>query len=248
MKRRRITLSLIVCMLVSLLSACTPSETPEMVMDLPEKPVVINVGMTSALAQYEEAVKACATGVEVLVDVLPWVRLQDEIEDVVLVYGEEDKELTEYVYQVGESELVFIVNPDLPVDSLTLNQVQEIFDGTMTDWIELSITSSYMGDIQLWGYMENTEIMTVVFGAIGLSDTSGQWQVALLPADIVAMVSQDQNAIGVVPAYAVTDEVTVLSLTDVESSVVPILAIWDHEPGEAEQDWLMCVQEAIKQD
>ena len=234
--------------LLFFLSTCTSATSPEMVVNVPEKPVVINVGMTSALAQYEGIVTECATDVEVLVDVLPWVRLQDENEDVYLVYGETDKELTEYVYQIGESELVFIIHPDLPIESITINQLRAIFDGEMTDWVEYAITSSYMGEIQLWGMMEDTEIMEAALDAIDFPNPAGQWQVAPTPADVVEMVGQDQNAIGVVPAFAVTDEVRVIGIAGLEFEPVPILAIWKQEPNVEEQKWLQCVQGTMREE
>ncbi|MEE4195249.1 MAG: hypothetical protein V2J07_08630 [Anaerolineae bacterium] len=232
--------------LIATLSACTSNPSPEMVMDVPQKPVVINVGMTSALAQYEDAVKTCATDVEVLVDVLPWIRLQSAMEDVYIVYGDAGKEMPEYVYQIGESELVYIVNPDLPIEEITLEQLKAIFNGEMVDWVEYAITSSYMGEIQPWGYMDNTEIMQAALEMMALPNPSGQWQVAPTPADVVDTVAQDQNAIGVVPNFAVTGDVRVLEINGLDSPAIPLLAIWDYEPGEAEQNWLLCVQAAIE--
>ncbi len=215
-------------------------------MDVPEKPVVINIGMTPALAQYEDAVRACAVDVEVLVDVLPWGRLEAATEDISIVYGAEGKELTEVVYQIGESELVFIVNPDLPIETITAEQLTAIFNGEMVDWVEYAITSSYMGKIQRWGYMEDTEIMQAVLAMLALQNPSSQWLVAPTPADIVDRVAQDQNAIGVVPLFAVTDEVRVLQITGLDSPSIPILAIWNDEPSETEENWLLCVQAAIE--
>ena len=217
-------------------------------MEVPEKPVVVNVGMTSALSQYEDVVKECAIDVELLVDVLPWVRLQEENKDVNLVYSEKGKDLTGFVYQIGESELVFIVNPDLPLESITVNQLRAIYNGEMVDWSEYAITSSYMGEIQLWGYMEDTQIMQLALEAMDLPNFAGQWQVAPTPADVVRMVSQDQNAIGVVPEFALTGEVRVIGVAGVEFEPNPILAIWEQEPIAVEQEWLQCVQGAMEEE
>jgi hypothetical protein len=93
--------------------------------------------------------------------------------------------------------------------------------------------------------MEETEIMQYTFEAIGLLNPAGQWKVVPSPQDMVNEVAQDQNAIGIVPAYALTDEVKVLSVNGLEFESVPVLAVWNHEPTTAEQEWLLCLQEEL---
>ena len=228
-----------------LLTACTAVPSPELVVELPAQPQVLQVGITPALAHYTEPVQNCSD-VSVLVEELPWLRLQEMDKDLMLVFGEDGKVLTNDVYQLSQTELVFIVHPDLPYDALSFSQVKAIYQGEMTDWSDVAMTSSYAGTIQPWGYMEETEIMGPILSVLDVTETSGQWFVVPGPAEMVEKVSQEQNAIGLVPAYAVTDGVKVLSIPDAVFDPVPILAIWSAEPSDAQQDWLLCVQEAMQ--
>ena len=234
-------------MLTILLVACSSAPSPELLMDIPAKPDVIRVGVTSALAQLETdgTLYSCAQEVEVIAEVLPWQRLKDLPQDVYLLYGEGDRTLTENVYQIGESPLVFIVHPTLPIDQISFEQIQAIYSNQMVNWVEYAITSSYMGLIEVWGYMENTEIMQYTLDALNLPAAAGQWNAAPSPAELMESVANDRNAVGVIPAFALTEDFNTVSISGTEFSPIPILAAWTHEPTQAEQDWLLCVQSAL---
>lgn len=238
--------SFLVLFLAFLIAGCVDKPEPALVVSVPDQPEVVRVGFTPALAQYSETLQACAVEVAVLMEELPWPRLQEEDYDVMLVFGEKEKNLSDQVYQLGQAQIVFIVHPELPYDALSLTHLRDIYHGTMTDWSEVAVTSSYAGIIQPWGYMEETEIMTSILTMLDVTETSGQWFVVPGPAEMVEQVSQAPNAIGIVPAFAVTDDVRVLTTADEVSPNIPILAIWSVEPSDIQQNWLLCVQEAMQ--
>lgn len=228
------------------MTACVSTSKPELLVDVPDKPLVIQVGITPALSQYEDVLHACASDVFILSEVLPWERLQEKDKDVFLVYGEGEKKLPGYIYQIGASPLVVVVHPDLPVNALSFEQIQAIYNGTLADWNLENPLSSYVGEIQIWGTMVETELMQSVLAAINLPNPTGLWKVAPTTADIVGRIMLDQNAIGIVPAFAVTEDVVVLQVDGVVFDPIPILAVWQYEPSILEQEWLLCVQEAMK--
>jgi ABC-type phosphate transport system substrate-binding protein len=71
-------------------------------------------------------------------------QLADQLADLLVVYTaadttveELDIENTMELHEIGLDALVFIVNEDNPVDSLTADQVRDIFSGEITNWKEV---------------------------------------------------------------------------------------------------------------
>ena len=233
---------------VIFIAGCTAEVVePLVTLEAPAQPVVLQAGLTDALTAFEPNLYACATDVGVLVETLPWRMLRDQPKDVMIVYGEGGKVLTEHVYQVGMAPLVLIVHPDNPVNALSQDDLLKMYQGEITDWRDLNPLSSYGGEMSVWGYMPGSELQDAFAEGISANNLQGAWYAAPNPAALVEQVAQDALAVGFVPAWVVTSSVRVVPLSDIVFAPLPILAIWETAPDAAQEAWLLCVQSALPQ-
>lgn len=129
----------------------TVDETPEPIMTLEEYPKVD--GSTANLPLMAEVMRR-ATGISLqeaeeltTCDMTPqaWYNLAEGTSDLLLVYepAEATKERleeigTDLTYQaIGNDALVFIVNENNPVESLTTDQLKAIYKGEITNWSQV---------------------------------------------------------------------------------------------------------------
>ncbi len=104
--------------------------------------IPLAIGLVRAItgcseAQAEETIAFSTTD-------LSYHKLAEGEADILLVYAaakptreELDIENTMNIYQIGLDALVFIVNENNPVDSLTSDQVRDIYSGKITNWKEV---------------------------------------------------------------------------------------------------------------
>lgn len=231
-----------------LASSCTSDAIePLVTVEAPAHPVVLQVGLSDSLSEFERFLNGCAIDVGVLVETLPWRVLRVQPKDVFLVYGEGGKQLTEHVYEIGRSPLVMIVHLDNPVSAFSQTDLLRIYRGEITDWRDLTPASSYGGEMAVWGYMPGSELQDAFAEGISVNNLQGAWKVAPDPGVLVDQVAQDVLAVGFVPAWAVTSSVREVPLGDLTFEALPILAIWEQMPDASQKDWLSCVQSALPQ-
>lgn len=127
---------------------------------------------------------------------------------------EEEKNLL-YV-EIARDGLVLIVNPENPIQNLTIDQVRDIYTGTITDWSQLGGSKSRINIIaREEGSGTRSAFTELVMGEAEISPKSivqdSNGAVRLLVAD-------DPNAIGFISLGLVNDKVKALHLDGIEAT------------------------------
>ena len=152
-----------------------------------------------------------------------------------------------YPAELGSDDLVFVVNPQNPLQELTGNQVRDIFSGSSRAWSKYSKGDA--NPIQVWTYPQGNEIRQYFEDSLSPILLNQIAHLAPDPAAMQQAVAADPSAIGYLPAHWVDSSVRQLSIPDLSapSLRLPILAITQTEPQGAQKEWLLCLQHSIAQ-
>jgi len=165
-----------------------------------------------------------------------------------------------YAVVLGESQLVFIVNPENPLVKLPLTQLEKIHNGTLTTWSDLlsSCPNCYNeppaadvldSPIQLYSYPADSDALDAFESHFTASPRV--LNSAIIVPSTAAMneaVLADPSAFGFLPSQAMDEEVLLVNLTKSGESfevTLPLLAITTSEPQNPAREWLACVQEEL---
>ena len=129
-------------MIALAITGCTP-----VLPTLPPAPAETIIQHTPALRYIENQIQACSLAnspLPVLVNEYPITRMNAQSADITLVYEKPiDPNLP--AYELGEDQLVVIINPQNQISSIPLVTLQGIFQGFITSWdaVDPSITQRY---------------------------------------------------------------------------------------------------------
>lgn len=233
-------------LLVLVLTACsqqtaTPAVTPQSV----------TVQITPALRAWTPALSTCAVGIPGLV-LLPQEKPASSLDvkqaDLSFRWGA-PKLLPASAVPVGSEKLVFIVNQQNPLRSLSVENVRALFAGRVDRWVNLvqSEGSSALPDqpISLYGYAQNEDSRAVLVNQL-MDDAplAVETQLTPDPAAMLDAVAADPNAIGYLPARWLTDAVRPLEITGLSDGQLeqPVLALSAAEPQGLALQLLLCLQ------
>lgn len=168
--------------------------------------------------------------------------------DFLIHWGNVD-EVSGYAGVIGEDYWIMVVHPNNPVESLTSQQVIEIYAGSIQTWSEVVPGSlGFDGEVQKWAYPSESDIENVFEEFLQIQTLKSQ-NIALAPnpAAMIQVISGNPVAIGFIPASWKTDSVKEVSIEDVSyaSRQVPLVVLSSTEPTGKELKWLLCVQDAI---
>jgi phosphate transport system substrate-binding protein len=151
---------------------------------------------------------------------------------------------------VGYEQIVVIVNADNPLSRLSIDQLQVLFTGQLTQWDVLG-GSQQMA--QVWSYPEGDDVRQVFDDAIlGGQRLTTFAQLAPDPQAMLEAVSDDPAAIGYLPERWLKDglnpnvRVLPLAQTLADSLRQPILALAVTEPEGITRTLLLCLQGAAE--
>lgn len=131
---------------------------------------------------------------------------------------EEKKDLNETV--VAIDGIAVIVNPENPVDDLTIDQIAEIYTGEITNWSEVGgsdLPIVRIGREAASGTRDGFESIT------GTADSCKYAQELTSTGDVVQTVSSNPNAVGYASLASVNDTVKALKVDGVAPSNETIL-------------------------
>jgi hypothetical protein len=139
-------------------------------------------------------------------------------------------------YQVGNEDLLIIVNPQNPITSLTTAQARCLFTGQIQNWLELGGLDQ---KVHVWVFSSDDDIWQFFSRDIlaGSPVTSTAHLAASL-ADMSHSVGTDIAAIGLFTLHLKTEEVSSVY----NFATVPVLAITSNDPGIALQRLISCLQ------
>lgn len=163
---------------------------------------------------------ACANEHSIIVEVTA------EDPDISLRIGESGNFISP-VYQIGEEEILVVVNRENPIQSLSLEDVQAIFAGQGNE------------SVQVWVYASGEDLQKVFdqFVMKGRSVSSFA-RLAPHPQELSEVLNSDAGAIGFLPKRWVAGD-----LREVYSvGWFPVLAVTNEEPQSAVRTVLGCLQ------
>jgi len=218
--------------LIFLITACAPTGTP-----IPETRIV-NVYATLATQPWLADVFACASRGTVI-------RVADTPADadISLRLGEPEL-LVKPAYQINTEEIVVVMNYARPLSELSLEQVRELFTGSVPNWNGINpewgeAHASKSGEVHVWVYSSGEDIQQV-FDRLVLEGrlVTSQARLAVSPQQMHDEVANDESAIGFVPRRWFTTSV----FEEAVIPDIPVLAIANEEPQGAIQLIIACLQ------
>jgi hypothetical protein len=225
-------------------AACTP-----VLPTFPPAPAETIIQHTPALRYIENQIQACSLAnspLPVLVNEYPITRMNAQSADITLVYENPiDPNLP--AYQLGEDQLVVIVNPLNKVSTIPLITLQGIFLGFMTRWedVDPSITDNITGVIEIWGYKPSDELQIIIENRLNDGKPmNNQTNIADFPEMVKQMVAKNPGSIGVITRAYITDDVKVVAIDGLPEKdlSLPIIAQTRGQPGESQTSILSCLQ------
>lgn len=224
------------------LAACTTVQPPTS----PPTPQVLHIAMTPATRTWQTALRLCE-------DSLPALRLLvEEIPASQLAYesglnirlGVPDLSSPYFAAQIGEEQIVVVVNPANPLQELGEADLRALFTGRVSNWNEF--VPSYPEPVQVWSYPESDELNQIFSTALWQSNAP--MLLAYLAPDPFAMVeaiSDNPGAIGYLPSsWLLDNSVNPITVSDalMRSLTQPVLLVSIQEPQDLARNLISCLQ------
>ncbi|NJN80371.1 MAG: hypothetical protein HC797_07825 [Anaerolineales bacterium] len=204
--------TLFLVLLSSFLFACSSQPTPQI--------QIVTINYSPFTELWIDEVYACANDLSLAL------KISSEDPDIYVQIGEPEI-LLDHAYQIGEEEIVVVVNRQSEIQNLSLNEIQSIFANGENVWV----------------YAEREDMQKVFdqFVMEGRSASSFA-RIAPNPRVMLEVLKFESNAIGFIPK-SFMDE----SLKEIYSAgSFPVLAITKSEPQWAVKSLLGCLQKKLK--
>ncbi|MDO4378695.1 MAG: phosphate ABC transporter substrate-binding protein [Erysipelotrichia bacterium] len=108
--------------------------------------------------------------------------------------------------------IAIIVNPNNPIDDLTVEQIADIYTGKITNWAELGGND---GEIVVIGREANSGTRDGFESITGTKDKCVYRQELTATGDVITSVSQNENAIGYASLAAIKDSVKAIKVNSI---------------------------------
>ncbi len=127
---------------------------------------------------------------------------------------EEEKDL--WSIEIARDGLVLIVNPENPIENLTLEQIRDIYAATVTDWSQLGGVESKINIIAREEGSGTRSAFTELL--MGEAEITPKAIVQDSNGAVRQLVADDPNAIGFISLGLVNDKVKALHLDGIEAT------------------------------
>ena len=206
-------------------SAVTPTTSPE--------PMVVQY--TAAATPWLADLYACTGNNIVKAELRAADFLNPEAANLVMRIGQ-PADLTSPAYQIDTEDILAIVNPQNPINKLTLEQMRGLFTGQTMNWKDIDGLDA---PVQVWVYASGEDVQQIFSQtALGDSPVTSSALLATGPEEMAQAVADDVNAIGILTRHWKADDVSdVLTVT-----TVPVLVITPSEPQMEIDNILACIQ------
>jgi hypothetical protein len=168
-------------------------------------------------------------------------------ESTVHIYWGSETNGSQNTFLLTSEHLVIVVNPTLPVTSLSLAELQDIFSGKINRWDEIA-EDLPAAEIEVWYYPPNLSIMENFFRWSGLSseNLSPLGLFAPHPLELRNAIAENPLAIGILTTRWMDDTVEGITIEgNQNTSEFPVLAAVTTSDAFL-QEWLFCLQNQIR--
>ena len=211
---------------------------------IPASPMPLRVSYSPYLAGIQETLHTCAIEfpqLAIFFEQKPAAQQDFENADLVVWWGEKPERI-DYAYPLKEDELVVIVNPENPKQTLSSSELVSLFSGRIENWSEIGTLDQ---QVEVWIFPEGN-IMSETFQAGILADQRITRLAALAPssAAMLESIAGDPGAIGILPRSWLSPEVKEIEVDpELQASVrKPLLALSQSEPQGAVKELIACLQ------
>ncbi|MBI4732462.1 MAG: hypothetical protein HY781_10150 [Chloroflexi bacterium] len=147
-----------------------------------------------------------------------------------------DANITSPAYQIDTEEILVIVNPQSPINSLTADEVLGLFTGSIQNWQEVN------GDdakVQVWVFAAGEDVQQIFEQtALGGAPVTSLARLAPDPEEMAQAIAGDVNTVGILTRHWKMGNVSDVYTVD----TVPVLALTLSEPNAAIMGILPCLQ------
>ena len=235
---------LLVIVIVMIVPACAP-EAPVPVEQPP--PEVVALHITPAVQHWLPMVAECAADIPnfgASVQVLPRGELSLADADLILRLGERLDD-DPFVAVMGVEEMVILAGADVPVERISLDDLQAIYAGSLTAWGDVAQEAGRGQLINPLSYPEGHEL-EILFRRSYLADSSilAEPQVFSTLDFLEKLLDLHPGAIGYALSSQLPDGARIIELTpqDQVASLHYVLAVTAEEPGGGLKQLLLCLQ------
>lgn len=225
----RVVIESLLAVWIFLLSACSGTQAAS-TDSLPE---VVDVYASQAAQPWLGVMFACADAYGAII------RLNDPANAQVVLRVGEPNLLEGFAYQVGEEEIALAVHPENPAAFISQAQVQGLFSGDITNWLEVTGVEA---PVQVWVFAPQGDLgegfNSVVLGAGFPVSTA---RLAAAGEELRAEIARDVNAIGYIGRRSAGTDIRLIPLEN--PLLLPVLAITSKPPDGVLVDVLGCMQQ-----
>ena len=231
--------------IIFLLTGCQTESRGEMLpFMIPAKPKVWTVQVSDVAERVQETFNLCndaIPGVSLLVEQSTSEEITTEPAD--FVFASDSLVLPEMnVFLLYEESFSVVTHFEVPIYSLTMAQMRDIYSGRVTDWMNIDITSSYKGEIQRFGYSTGSDLQGAFEQALG-EDVIGKVHLVPDPEAMLVSVLKTPFAIGFLPEWAAGQSVNIVELEDGELKLQ--IVVFSQEESVESLNWLRCLHSAL---
>jgi hypothetical protein len=223
--RRPLTFFIPAIILLTACNTATPGATP----------TPITVQYTAASIPWLADVYDCAGG-SVIISEQRAANYQDpQGFDLTMRVGQPDN-LASPAYQIGEEDILVIVNTQNPVNMLTAEQMRGLFTGQTLNWEGVGGSNA---TVQVWVYSQGEDIQQIFdTAALGSRRTTSNARLATSPDEMAKAIAADVNAVGILTRHWKGSNVT----DALNAATAPVLALTKTGPQSTVQDLIACLQ------
>ena len=213
--------------------------------ELPPPPEIVTLSITPALRPLQAAIQACA---DILPDLAvsvqetsPGYRVSQEFD--LFIHLGEPQDMPPFAAPLADEQVLVVVNPSNPVETLEGEQLRGIFSGAITRWSDVG---GPFRPVQVWVPLESDETrLAFEKEVLAGSNLSTHAMLAPDPAAMLEAVSGDPNAIGYLPRAWLQDSVHPVEVDALLSARLqaPVLALAARSPRGASERLLYCLQQ-----
>ncbi len=222
----------------------------------------LTVAYTSSLEWLIPAMSTCAATLDdfSIVTHSATANQYDYVTDSVFLRWGAPDELSTYAAVLSTERLAVVVNPQNPINSLSVDLVREIASGITPSWGTLyekcpeclsgSVDESIAGTTPALAFYSATDESQGLFTEIVMGGTSIASASALLVPGALQMrdtIASTPAGFGFLPSRFLNTSVKEVSLAEIDLSALemPILAITTGEPNGNTREWLLCLQTVL---
>ncbi len=224
---------------IGFITACTPAPVSRTV----PSPDWLTIQIPDSLLSLTDNFQACApsgTGIAIL---SPFDAGEPQI---ILRWGDTQTENLR-AYQIGEEELVFIVNPNNPIPSVRYEEIQNAYLGKLSS-LNWEIFGGSNLPLTLAGYPAESDINRLFLQGLNLQSPTFPREMVIVPTpqEMRHFIANTPGGLGILPKRWVDASVRPLRVEGgIGVEKFPILALTPTEPQGKTMEWLLCMQEQL---